>query len=73
MCVCVCVCNVQHTQTYAHTHTHTHTHTQTHRMYPQLLSAGNYPVQLKIATSSSSYTTVEFVLHLMKEAELKVC
>ena len=41
------------------------------KMYPQALQQGNYPVQLKIATGSSCFTTVEFILHLMKGSKVE--
>jgi hypothetical protein len=40
------------------------------KMYPEALQQGNYPVQLKIATGSSCFTTVEFILHLMKSSHV---
>ena len=41
------------------------------RMYPQALGVGNYPVQLKMASGSSSYTTVEFILHIMLDSQVE--
>jgi len=41
------------------------------RLYPQALPVGNFPVQLKIASDSSSFTTVEFVLHVMLDSQVE--
>jgi hypothetical protein len=41
------------------------------RFYPEALPVGNFPVQLKIASGTSSYTTVEFILHLMLDSQVE--
>jgi len=41
------------------------------RLFPEVLPVGNYPVQLKISSGTSCYSTVEFILHIMKDTQVE--